>query len=468
MDWSVDERDAKAVRDALGRRPRGDYVVAARDTSGTPTVLRNAPFLRDGTPMPTLYWLCGREQIAAIGRLESDGGVREAEAVIDAQRIAAAHQRYAAERDALIPSGHQGPRPVGGVGGTRQGLKCLHAHYAYFLAGGQDPVGLWVDQQLHAKKSGVLLREERIAAIDCGSNSTRLLIATPTQKLFGALSYTHLGTGVDASGRLSEGPMSATLDCFREFDSMCEVFGVDVRRAIATSAVRDAENSAVFLKEATAILGTPLEVVSGDTEGRFTFQGATANLSGRDQVCLVIDIGGGSTELILGMPGEAQLGESHQIGAVRLTEQALHHDPYLPSEVTRAREIARSVFESSEVLRNAAAQSDLMFIGVAGTVTSLAGAKLEVAVYDPYRTHGTVITRKYVTDMIERLATQALSERKREIAPIAERAEVIVAGAIVLEAAMLQLGLKSVCVSEEDLLLGMIHASKTTTARRYD
>ena len=136
------------VEELLGRTPRGAYEVVVVDESGDPIVIRNAPLLDDGTPMPTLYWLVGEQAHAAVGRLEAAGGVRRAEAEVDAGEIAAAHRRYAEERDKLLPAEHTGPRPSGGVGGTRTGVKCLHAHYAYFLAGGDDPVGRWVERQL--------------------------------------------------------------------------------------------------------------------------------------------------------------------------------------------------------------------------------------------------------------------------------------------------------------------------------
>ena len=110
--------------------------------------MRNAPLLDDGEPMPTRYWLVGRQEVLAVSHLEADGGVRRAESEIDRAEITDAHARYAAERDAEIPPDHTGPRPHGGVGGTRTGVKCLHAHYAWFLAGGDDPVGAWVAQQL--------------------------------------------------------------------------------------------------------------------------------------------------------------------------------------------------------------------------------------------------------------------------------------------------------------------------------
>lgn len=119
-----------------------------RTAGGGPVVIRNAPLLADGTPMPTRYWLVGAAEREAVSRLEAAGGVRAAEAAVDPGLLDAAHLRYASERDDELPAGHQGPRPAGGVGGTRRGVKCLHAHYAWFLAGGDDPVGRWVDEQL--------------------------------------------------------------------------------------------------------------------------------------------------------------------------------------------------------------------------------------------------------------------------------------------------------------------------------
>ena len=120
----------------------------ARDAAGLPAVIRNAPLLHDGTPMPTRYWLLDPVLLQRIGRLEAAGGVKRAEAEVDADALADAHRRYATERDAAIPAAHEGPRPSGGVGGTRQGVKCLHTHYAWYLAGGDDPVGAWVAEHL--------------------------------------------------------------------------------------------------------------------------------------------------------------------------------------------------------------------------------------------------------------------------------------------------------------------------------
>ena len=148
MAATVDDRVAVQAR--LGREPSAEFEVVVRDEHGAPVVIQNAPFTVDGTPMPTRYWLVDPEWNRAVSRLEAAGGVREAETVIDTDAIAAAHRTYATERDAEIPAAHRGPRPSGGVGGTRLGVKCLHAHVAWFLAGGPDPVGAWAVARIGA------------------------------------------------------------------------------------------------------------------------------------------------------------------------------------------------------------------------------------------------------------------------------------------------------------------------------
>jgi uncharacterized protein len=142
--------DRTRIAELLGRPPRGQFEVVVRDDAGDPVVIRDAPLLDDGTPMPTRFWLVDPALRLLLDRLESAGGVRQAEAAVDPEELIAAHRRYAAERDAAVPEGWAGPRPSGGVGGTRRGVKCLHAHYAWFLAGGDDPVGRWVDERLRA------------------------------------------------------------------------------------------------------------------------------------------------------------------------------------------------------------------------------------------------------------------------------------------------------------------------------
>lgn len=148
MSGTASRSDAEQLAELLGRPPRGAYEVVLRDEQGAPLVIRNAPLMDDSVPMPTLYWLVGRRARLAIDRLEAAGGVHAAEAAVDPDELEQAHRAYASERDAEIPAGWEGPRPSGGVGGTRKGVKCLHAHYAYWLVGGRDPVGSWVAEQL--------------------------------------------------------------------------------------------------------------------------------------------------------------------------------------------------------------------------------------------------------------------------------------------------------------------------------
>jgi hypothetical protein len=140
--------DIARLTELLGRQPQGDFEVVLRDASGSPIVVKNEPLLFDGTPMPTRYWLVGPKEHMAVSRLESAGFIDLAESEVDAEELRLTHERYAAERDSAIPKDHTGPRPHGGVAGTRVGVKCLHAHYANWLVNKTDVVGQWVDRRL--------------------------------------------------------------------------------------------------------------------------------------------------------------------------------------------------------------------------------------------------------------------------------------------------------------------------------
>jgi uncharacterized protein len=150
--------DREVVAGLLGREPRG-FEVVVRDAGGEPVVIRNPPILEDSTPMPTRFWLIGREVTAAVSRLEAAGGVKEAAAAVDPEDLRAAHERYAAERQEEVPAGYEGPLPSGGVGGTRRGVKCLHAHLAWYLVGADDPVGGWVAERLGIDRSAYRVEE---------------------------------------------------------------------------------------------------------------------------------------------------------------------------------------------------------------------------------------------------------------------------------------------------------------------
>ena len=147
IDYPTSEEVDK-VAALLGRSPEGGFEVVVVDSAGEPVVIRNGPIMNNGRPMPTRYWLVARELCRLVARLEGNGGVKAAEDAVDPIELERTHTRYAKERDAHIPSSHDGPRPQGGVGGTRRGVKCLHTHLANHLVTGDDPVGAWVVQQL--------------------------------------------------------------------------------------------------------------------------------------------------------------------------------------------------------------------------------------------------------------------------------------------------------------------------------
>ncbi len=142
------QQEVSEVEALLGRKPQGQFEVVLRSEAGVPMVLANDPLLDDGRPMPTRYWLVDKNLVRAIGRIESTGGVNQAEAAVDPKELQACHDQHNKLRDALLPEGYVGPTPTGGVGGTRVGVKCLHAHYANYLVGADDPVGRWVHERL--------------------------------------------------------------------------------------------------------------------------------------------------------------------------------------------------------------------------------------------------------------------------------------------------------------------------------
>ncbi len=140
--------DHEEIEELLGRTPQGRFEVVLRNENGEARVIRNDPFLYDGTPMPTLFWLVDPKERRLVSQLESQGAIKEVEALLGLEVIAETHSQYSNQRAHYMPDEYYGPKPVGGVGGTRQGVKCLHAHYAFYLAGGDDPVGAWVAMRI--------------------------------------------------------------------------------------------------------------------------------------------------------------------------------------------------------------------------------------------------------------------------------------------------------------------------------
>jgi exopolyphosphatase/guanosine-5'-triphosphate,3'-diphosphate pyrophosphatase len=451
----------------LGREPDAAYTVVARRRDGTPAVIENAPFLSDGRPMPTRFWLVDAALREAVSRLEADGGVRRAAAVVPPEEVAAAHLAHAAARDRLIPAGHTGPLPSGGVGGTRRGVKCLHAHLAWYLAGGDDPVGRWTAEQLGVERD-TFLRDAAgddgpVAAVDCGTNSTRLLVVDGARTtLAREMRITRLGEGVDATGSLAHDAIDRTLSVLRDYRETMDRCGVSRARVVATSAARDAENADAFMSPTAAIMGVRPEVLSGDEEGRLSFAGATANLTA-EQVdagpVLVVDIGGGSTEFSVGHPGAASASaevstRSLDIGCVRVTERFLRHDPPRRGELAQARHmVEREVAAVRDVLP--ALEPDSLLVGLAGTVSTLASLEYALTHYERARIHHAVLGRAVVEHWLELLAAEPASDRLGRPGMVQGREDVIVGGVLILAVVMEQFACGRCLVSEDDILDGL-------------
>ena len=288
----------------------------------------------------------------------------------------------------------------------------------------------------------------RVAAVDLGTNSTRLLVADvegdQLDEIVRELRITRLGEGVDQRRRLLPVPIARVRNCLAEFRRELEEHGATRTLAIATSAIRDAENGEAFLGEIEWSYGFSTRLLAGAEEAAMMYRGVTAGRPPLDET-LIVDIGGGSTELVLGSNGGVRSSVSLDIGCVRLTERFLVSDPPSRPELAAASAYARSLLPSLEA-RNA--------IGVAGTVTTLATLDLGLDEYDPEQTHGHRIPRTTVGRELERLAALPLTERLQVSGIEPGRAPVIVAGLVVLREVLDAYGLDEVEVSERDILHG--------------
>ena len=433
----------------------------ARCGPGHPLVIRNRPVDPDGNPFPTLYWLTCPDVAKAISRLESDGWIRllgeEAEVNPDLRtRLRRAHEEYARERG----SQHPGAEAWGGVGGTAQGLKCLHAHYAYYLAGGDDPIGEWVagrlreQEAIHYEKPA-----RRVAAIDLGTNSTRLLVARfaesepELKELTRDLVITRVGQGVDKTGRLAPDALRRTIRVIDRFCRRARALQAERIHLCATSAVRDASNRDVLADAVERLTGEPMEVLTGEEEAALAFLGATRGLD-EPAPYLVLDIGGGSTEFVMG-DREPSGSVSAQIGSVRLTERYVHTDPPTYEELDKLELAVTSVLHQVE--DRIPVHDALTLIGVAGTCTTLQAIALGLPEYDPEAIHRSVLARNDAESVFRLLADMTTGER-REIAVMPPgREDVIVAGAAILVTTMRRWGFSQALISETDMLDGIAY-----------
>jgi exopolyphosphatase/guanosine-5'-triphosphate,3'-diphosphate pyrophosphatase len=307
----------------------------------------------------------------------------------------------------------------------------------------------------------------RVAAIDCGTNSIRLLVAdVPAEgahtDLLRRMEVVRLGQGVDATGRLAPEAIERTRLVLAEYAAQARELGVERVRMVATSATRDAANRADFEAMVIATLGQLPDVVPGVEEAELSYLGATASLAAAARAhgaeaprppFLVVDIGGGSTEFVLGDAGGVRAARSVDVGCVRLTERHLHSDPPPPDEVQAAEADVRAALEL--VAADVPVGEAATLVGLAGSVTTVAALALGLQAYDPVAIHGSRIPVAAVRAVTAGLLTA--TRAKRAASPVMHpgRVDVIGAGALVLRVIMDAFDLEEVVVSEHDILDGI-------------
>ncbi|MFD4483447.1 exopolyphosphatase [Streptomyces sp. NPDC058471] len=301
----------------------------------------------------------------------------------------------------------------------------------------------------------------RVAAIDCGTNSIRLLVADADPRtgelvdLDRRMTIVRLGQGVDKTGRLAPEALERTFAACREYAEVIKEHGAERLRFVATSASRDAENRDDFVRGVLDILGVEPEVISGDQEAEFSFTGATKELAGSDHLAkpyLVVDIGGGSTEFVVG-DDEVSAARSVDVGCVRLTERHIRTDPPAPAELDAVRADITAALDLAEQTVPIGAARTL--VGLAGSVTTVAAIALGLDAYDSAAIHHSRISYEQVSEIAARLARATHDERAAIPVMHPGRVDVIVSGALVLLSIMDRTGAREVVVSEHDILDGI-------------
>jgi len=310
-------------------------------------------------------------------------------------------------------------------------------------------------------------KSQRVAVIDVGSNSTRLLVAD----LDGRVSVverqsrvTRLGRGVDLSGQLSDEAIEAACAAIADYVEICRDTGADRVAAIATSAVRDASNGSAFVAELRERFALSARVLDGEEEARLTYRGATAEQP-PDVPTLVIDIGGGSTEIVVGAGERIAFHDSLQAGVVRHTERHISGDPPATAELEALASDVRGLIQAARAGHDEVRV--VSGIAVAGTPTSLAAVEQELEPYDPRRVHGHVLTLETIQRLLSRFASAPLAERAEIPGLHPDRAPTIIAGGVILIEAMRAFELDRIEVSEHDILYGTALETAAAQAGRY-
>ena len=294
---------------------------------------------------------------------------------------------------------------------------------------------------------------EPVAAIDLGTNSTRLLVHDGKQTLERLMTITRLGQDVDRTGRLADEAIERVLSCLRDYRAVMDRLGVTKVRAAATSAARDAANRDDFFDAVESVIGARPELLSGLDEGRLSFNGATADLDPADGPFLVFDIGGGSTEFAYGTD-EAEAAMSLDIGCVRLTEKYIESDPPAPEELLACLSITETHLDdiAREIPQVAHART---YVGLAGTVSAAAAVELGLAEYDREQIHHFRLTKDAAEDVYRTLVTEARDDRIHNPGLEEARADVIVGGMCILVRIMRYFDIEELIVSESDILDGL-------------
>lgn len=306
---------------------------------------------------------------------------------------------------------------------------------------------------------------KRLASFDLGTNTFLLLIADVEdgriEPVYEKETVVRLGKGVDADGNLNPEAMQRALVCLQEYVKLSQQHGAEKIFAVGTSALRDAANRSQFLQAAFERTGLRIEIISGEKEAQLTFAGALSNKTGLPEPIAVLDIGGGSTEVVIGESRQLPAGNefslsarSADIGSVRLTERFAKSDPVQPDEIRRVREQAEAMMRATWPVASLVKAKTV--IGTAGTMTTLAAMALAMTEYDPRRIDGLSLTRQKLGEIIAELARRTIAERQQMPGLPAARADVILAGALILEKFLDLYQFAEILVSDRGLRYGVL------------
>ena len=478
--------DKDIVKRQLGRFPRGMVAVGARCVCGRPLAVITRPCLEDGTPFPTTCYLTSPEAVKAASHLEAQGFMKECNDLLNnnedvAKKYEQAHKTYLEFRKELANRLNDSEEHIKNMsaGGMPVRVKCLHALLAQSLVMGKgvNPIGDMVLNKISSEFSPDVCKcttpwgdddysqveNEKycnpglknddlkvpsgnsvcVAAIDCGTNSIRLKIAKVDANgmkdvVPRMLRVVRLGQGIDETHMFASDALERVKDAAKEFAKVLSEHKVDAIRFVATSATRDALNRDVFEQMMFEELGVHPEVISGTEEAALSFLGATSVVSRKDLQApyLVIDLGGGSTELVLGGDGvnlaedKVDSAYSMNIGSVRMTERHLHTDPPTEEEISCAvKDIDKNI---DEALKHVNAGKARTIIGVSGTVTTMAALAIGLKHYDHKAVDGVKIALDQAYTVNDRFLHMT-RERRRTYATIHPgRVDVVGGGAVVL------------------------------------